>query len=105
MNATNSEHNPRLVPLPKKRIPGPRPKIAFADVKRVLSEVRSVTVAAEMLGVSQPYLSRYLNRKCRIAWWESQKKAWRVERTRAKARARLARVAGRDEYPEDWHGG
>ena len=76
--------------------------MAFEDVKRVLGEVRSVSVAAELLCVSQPYLSRYLNRKHRVAWWESTKKRWRTERRRERARRYQARLAGRDPYPEGW---
>lgn len=105
MTTANNGHNPKPVPLPPKRIPGPRAKIAFAEVQRVLMETRSVTVAAAMLGVSQPYLSRYLNRKCRVAWWESVKKRWRVERMRERGRRQRARQAGRDVYADDWHDG
>lgn len=76
--------------------------IAFEDVKRVLEETRSVTVAATLLCVSQPYLSRYLNRKHRKAWWEATKKRWRLETRRERARRYQARKAGRDPYPDGW---
>lgn len=76
--------------------------VDFKDVKRLLEETRSVTVTAELLCVSQPYLSRYLNRKHRKTWWEALKKRWKIENRRERARRAQARAAGRDPYPENW---
>jgi len=79
-------------PLPSTGLPGPDAKVNFADVKRALETTRSVSSAAALLGVSQAYLSKYLNRKSRKAWWESLKRNWAILYRREYQRRRYWRT-------------
>ena len=72
--------------IAEKAVPGPDARVAFEDVAAALEEFRSVTIAAAVLGVTQPYLSHYLAAKHRKPWWIATKARWRVEAQRDAAR-------------------
>jgi len=76
-------------------------KIPEKNIRAVLVECRSVSAAAEILGVPVSNLSRYLNVAKRKSWWQPMKTEWSKERKRAREardtakRAQRRRLRGR----------
>jgi len=61
-------------------------EVGEKEVKAIVVECRSVSAAAEVLGVSQASLSQYLNVNKRRAWWLGTRAKWSKERAQARAR-------------------
>lgn len=99
MARENNLHVLNKKQIPKKRIPGPVGKLRFDEVAALLEEFRSVTITAEILGVTQCHLSHYLRAKHRVAWWKATKTRWSIENKREAARRYYWRRAHGTEPP------